>query len=550
VSVKQPPWFLALLWLALALPYVDTRYSYNWDSSQFERGVEHFDISRHQPHPPGYPLWIFALKGLTPLVGGRANSAQVILALLFTASALVFFRFLAQKILGDSAGLAATILLGFSPLVCLYAITPLTYAVDLFASCSIGWLAARLWRGQVCWAPLAFALAAVTAGFRPSGATLLLPLLSVALWRAWRKQPIYAAAGLLAGAVFWLAWYVPTALLSGGFGALAAMDRNQMIASARTTSIFFGAPPAVHAHMLVDVCLYFALALAGLALPLAARWRARPRRPGHTIPLPAAPLFFALWLFPNLVVVCLFHCGEPGYVLLSLPPLVLLGAWLASPVLNRPQWIAAAAAVGLAAGYFPYEHFINPAVATLPYQLLRASPRLPGLLERSQRQLRELIDSLPGRSEEKLIFCMRQRTEAPNIRTVTYEYSDVAWADFEGPGLRVFAPRGGALSDRFPTSVRSIGWLCDGAGLPPALRARFPQAHRLAGNVLFSFWAAPIIMTTRAPARISTGPCRPGEMSQRPDREWHGASQARQEFGVQPCPVLHFQCILVASNVR
>jgi hypothetical protein len=483
-------WLLALLWLALALPHVGTRYSYNWDSSQFERGVEHFDIARHQPHPPGYPLWILALKGLTPLAGGRANSAQVILALLFTGAALLFFRSLAHELLGDSAGLAASVVLGFSALVCLYAITPLTYAVDLFASCSIGWLAARLCLGQARWAPPAFALAAVTAGFRPSGATLLLPLLSLALWRAWRKQPLYAAAGLLAGAVFGLAWYVPTALLSGGFAALAAMDRNQTIASARTTSIFFGAPLAVHAHMLADVCIYFALAVAGLALPLAARWRARPRRLSRNMPLPDAPLFFVLWLCPNLVVICLVHCGEPGYVLLSLPPLVLLGAWLASPVWNRPRWIAAAAAVGLASGYFPYERFINPAVATLPYQLLRASPRLPGLLESSQRQLRELIDALPGRSEEKLIFCMRQRTEAPNIRTVTYEYSDVAWADFDGPGLRVFAPRGGALSDRFPASVRSIGWLCDGAGLPAALRARFPRTHRLAGNALFSFWAA------------------------------------------------------------
>jgi 4-amino-4-deoxy-L-arabinose transferase-like glycosyltransferase len=478
---------LALLWLALALPHVNTRYSFNWDSSQFERAVQHFDISRDQPHPPGYPLWVLALKGLTPLTGGRANSAQVILALLFTAAALLFFRSLAHRILGDNAGLAASVLLGFSALVCLYAITPLTYAVDLFASCSIGWLAARLWLGEARWAPLAFALAAVTAGFRPSGATLLLPLLSFALWRAWRKQPLYAAAGLFAGAAFWLAWYVPTALLSGGFAALAAIDRNQVIAAARTTSMFFGAPLTVHAHMLADVCIYFALALAGLALPLAAQWRAR--RPGRTMALPAALLFFALWLCPNLAVICLFHCGEPGYVLLSLPPLVLLGAWLASPVWNRPQWIVAAAVVGLASGYYPYERFINPAVATLPYQLLRASPRLPGLLESSQRQLRELIDSLPGRSEEKLIFCMRQRTEAPNIRTVTYEYSDVAWADFDGPGLRVFAPRGGALSDRLPASVRSVGWLCDGAGLPPALRARFPQTRRLAGNALFSFWA-------------------------------------------------------------
>jgi hypothetical protein len=311
---------LALLWLALALPHVDTHYSYNWDSSQFERGVEHFDISRDQPHPPGYPLWIFALKGLTPIAGGRTNSAQVILALLFTVAGLLFFHSLAHQILGDSAGLAASVLLGFSALVGLYAITPLTYAVDLFASCSIGWLAARLWRGQVRWAPLAFALAAVTAGFRPSGATLLLPLLSLALWRAWRKEPLYAAAGIAAGAVFWLAWYVPTALLSGGFAALAAMDRKQTIGAGRATSIFFGAPLAVHAHMLADVCIYFALALAGLALPLAAQWRVRLRCPHSAMPFAAAPAFFALWLCPNLAVICLFHCGEPGYVLLSLPP--------------------------------------------------------------------------------------------------------------------------------------------------------------------------------------------------------------------------------------
>jgi len=480
VSHKHLFWFLALLWLALALPHIDTRYSYNWDSSQFERGVEHFDIARQQPHPPGYPLWILALKGLTPLVGGRANSAQVILALAFSLAALAFFRSLAIQFLGDNAGMASTVLLGFSALVSLYAITPLTYAVDLFASCFTGWMAARLWLGQIRWAIPAFAMAAVTAGFRPSGVTFLLPLLLWALWRAWRKQPLYAAAALVAGAMFWLAWYVPTAMLSGGFAALAALNRNQMIGSARTTSIFFGAPLAVHAHMLADVCIYFALALAGLAFPLAVRWRAGSGRRGRTVPLPAAPLFLALWLCPNLAFICLVHCGEPGYVLLSLPPLFLMGAWLAAPVWNRWQWIAAAAAVGLASGYFPYERFINPAVATLPYQLLRASPRLPGLLESSQRQLRGLIDSLPGRAEEKLIFCLRQRTEAPNMRTVTYEYPDVAWADYDGAGQ----------STRLPASVRSIGWLCDGSGLPPALRARFPRAHRLAGNTLYSFWAA------------------------------------------------------------
>ncbi len=267
-------WLLALVWLLLALPRVDTTYSYSWDSSQFERGVRQFDIARHQPHPPGYPLWIFALRGLTPVVG-RANSAQVILALLFTVAGLLFFLPLAREMLGDDAGAAATALLAFSPLVCLHATVPLTYAVDLFASCSVGWFAARLWRGQTRWAPLGFALASVTAGFRQSGVTFLLPLLCVALWRSWRKHPLYAAGGLAAGAVCWLAWYVPTAVLSGGFAALASLDRNQMLGAVRKTSIFFGAPLMTHAHMILDGSIYLGFALVALAPPLFLAWRGR-----------------------------------------------------------------------------------------------------------------------------------------------------------------------------------------------------------------------------------------------------------------------------------
>ena len=454
---------LALLWLALALPHIATRYSYDWDSSQYERGVAQFDIARHQPQPPGYPLWILALKILTPLVG-RVNAAQVILAMLFTIAGLIAFFALARDTLGPRAAFAATAMLAFSPVVMLYAITPETYSVDLFATCTIAWCAARLWRGETRWASLAFALAAITAGFRQSGATFLLLLLFVAAWRARR-----VTIGLITGATCALAWYIPTAQLTGGFTTLAVLDRTQLMTVLRTTSVFFGAPVSVHVHMLLDACLFFALALIPAALVLVPR-----RRP--VAPSPARPLFFLLWLGPNLAFITLFHCGRPGYILLSLPPLILLAAWLASPLPDRPHWTLAIAALGLAAGYFPYERFINPAVPTAVYQLLKASPRMPGLLESSQRQIRTLIDNLPGHPEEKLVFCLLERTEAPNLRTMTYEYPDVQWAD--GDDLRV------------PPPARTIAWLCDGAGLPPTIRARYTQAQRVAGNALFSLWTA------------------------------------------------------------
>lgn len=485
---------LILLWLALALPHTATRYSYDWDSSQFERGVQHFDISHHQPHPPGYPLWVLALKGLTPLAG-HPNHAQVALALLFTAAGLLFFRSLAREVLGETAGLAATALVAFSPVVFVNAITPLTYAVDLFVSCAVAWFAARLWSGEVRWAPLAFAVTAIAAGFRQSGATFLLPLLFVALWRSWRRQPVYAVAAVLAGAACWLGWYVPTAMLTGGFARLAALTSAQMTSSCSKTSVLMGAPLIVNAKMVVEVGIYLTLGLVGLVLPLAVallrgRGRATPRPP---LPAWATPLYFGLWLAPNLAMLCLFHCPKSGYVLLSLPPLALLGAWLAFPALQHWRWTAAVVAVAILAGYFPYERFIRPQIATLQYLLLRSSPRLPGLLESSQREIRGFIDSMAGRPDEKLVFCLLRRPEAPDIRTVTYEFSDVMWADSEEPGLRVYAPHEGGVSSRVPDSVRAIGWLCYASGPPPEIRSRFPQARRLGGNELYSFWAAGLI---------------------------------------------------------
>jgi hypothetical protein len=483
---------LSLLWLSLVLPHAGTRYSYNWDSSQFERGVEQFDIARHQPHPPGYPLWILASKGLTRVID-HPNSAQVVLALLFTIAALVFFHSLARDMLGDRTGLGATAVLAFSPLVCVHAMVPLNYAADLFASCAAGWLAARMWSGDSRWAVPAFTLTAAAAGFRQSGATFLLPLLFVALWRSCPKQPVRAAAAILAGTAVWLAWYVPTALMSGGFATLSRMSSAQMTSSMAKTSIFFGAPPAVHSGMVIDVGACLALSLAALAPAAAASLWSLLR--SRTLVLPevppwATPLFFALWLAPNFAMLFLLHFGASGYVMLSLPPLALLGAWLVSPVLRKRRWIAVAVAAGLLASYFPYERFINPAVATLPYQFLRATPRFADLAENSQREVRTLIDRMPGRPEQKLLFCLRRRTEAPNIRTVTYEYADVYWADGGGSGLRVYPPGGGAPSNRLPGDIRAIGWLCDGAGLPADVRSRYSSARRVAGNPLYSFWTA------------------------------------------------------------
>jgi hypothetical protein len=463
-----------VLWLAAALPRLGTRYSWDWDSSQFDRAVEKFDVSLHQPHPPGYPLWVLAMKGLTPLLG-NPNSAQVLLSLLFTVAGLLFFASLARELLGSEGGLAATALLAFSPLVFLYAIVPLATSVDLFSSCAVAWFAARIWSGEPRWIVPACLVAAVTAGFRESGVTLVLPLLAAALVRGlWlSRSRSYTwkafAAGVAAGLAARLCWLVPAASLNGGLSNWHDMANAQMLGTFRLTSVFFGAPVAAHGRMLVDVLAFFAIALSVL-IPLLLASRSGSRNP----PAWYSPGFFALWLTPNLIVVFLLHCGKPGYLLLSLPPLVLAAV--------RRRKVGRLALLGVAVGilvsWFPYQRLGKSHPDTIGYLLLRSSPRFAYLLEAGQHRMRSALDAIPGSPSERLMICDIHRPEAPNIRTVTFDFRDLRWTD---------DPR-----TQLDAGVRTVIVLCDRLRPSPMLRERFPNLRRVSGEVSYSLWVAPV----------------------------------------------------------
>ena len=52
---------LALAFAALHVPYT-ARSLEDVDSINFALGVRDFDVAEHQPHPPGYPVFILAAK--------------------------------------------------------------------------------------------------------------------------------------------------------------------------------------------------------------------------------------------------------------------------------------------------------------------------------------------------------------------------------------------------------------------------------------------------------------------------------------------------------
>ena len=68
---------LAVVFLTFHLPYLPASLE-DLDSINFALGVRHFDVAQHQPHPPGYPLFILAGKAAHALIPSEAKALAVV----------------------------------------------------------------------------------------------------------------------------------------------------------------------------------------------------------------------------------------------------------------------------------------------------------------------------------------------------------------------------------------------------------------------------------------------------------------------------------------
>src|SRR4026209_1431714 len=128
---------LALAFLLLPLPYLPSSLE-DLDSVNFALGIRDYDVARHQPHPPGYPVFIAIAKAVHLFVpsearalapvgvvagalgvlamgllfrrieGGREPGVWWIAAIVVAMTAPLYW-FTAVRPLSDTAGLAAAL---------------------------------------------------------------------------------------------------------------------------------------------------------------------------------------------------------------------------------------------------------------------------------------------------------------------------------------------------------------------------------------------------------------------------------------------------------
>src|SRR5436190_4105625 len=113
----------------------------NWDAVQFQLALSHFDLSAHQPHPPGYILYVFLGRVLNLMVD-NSGLALSFLSVLCSALAVPLLYWLALRIFDDEGvAVGATLLLLASPLALFYGSVALTYAPEMLLSIVVAGLA-------------------------------------------------------------------------------------------------------------------------------------------------------------------------------------------------------------------------------------------------------------------------------------------------------------------------------------------------------------------------------------------------------------------------
>ena len=313
--------FLVLLTSAVAITRFVFRshYLYDLDSVNFALAMERFDPHVHQPHPPGYFLYIWFGR-LLNIMFHDANLALVVLSILASCGVAIVIYKMTLEWFGPMAAQFAGIFFLLSPLAWFHGIVALTYIVEAFFSAFLGYLCWQIYCGRAGYILPAAIVLGVSAGVRPSSLVFLTPLF---LFSLRNTTPKGRWKGLAALVLTLTAWFVPMIAASGGlhayFDALASLWR--MVPSKGT--VFNSSPANSIARAFTIFFIYLLTFGAASLAPLGAL-------AGTTPSDPRKRNFTFVWIGPGL---CFFTFGylkfvNSGYLLLlCAPACIWLGLW-------------------------------------------------------------------------------------------------------------------------------------------------------------------------------------------------------------------------------
>lgn len=312
---------LFLLGLLTRIPF-RSQMLHHWDSVNFALGMEQFDVRLHQPHPPGYYLYVL-LGRLVNLLVGDANSSLVWISVFFSGATIAMLYLLGKELFSRREGVVAAVIALTSPSIWFFGEVALTYIVEAFLVTAIALACLKALRGDDLSAIWSGILLGVAGGIRQTTLILMLPLWLFSLYRStWRIRLLSTLLLMLTVAL----WFVPTVNLSGGLSSY--LEASSSIGQGVFTNLELMSGEFSPIRPFARLAVYLVYGLMLGVLPLlyvfikelskGSAWIKHLRHDDR------AHVFF-LWLIPNLILYAPL-VRSPGHTFSYIPALVILSA--------------------------------------------------------------------------------------------------------------------------------------------------------------------------------------------------------------------------------
>ena len=317
------PWAMPLATIMLMaatvvsrLPFV-SKMLYAWDSANFALALNYYNVAFHQPHPPGYPLYVGIAK-LIDIWVQDPNASYVYISIAASAGAVGALFLLASRMYDPWAGLASAAVLAASVGFWGYGEVAYPYTSLAFFGTLVAWLCYLMWQDHRSVAILSGLVLGIAGGVREDTLLFLGPLWLISVWRTGILRLILSGLVML---MVVAAWFIPTVQLSGGWAVYQRASDAQGSYVLSTYSALFGGLTDLRRN--TETLILFLKQMFGLSLALTLYFI------GRFLTLKALVAdrrvaFLLLWFVPPAVVYTVIHIGDPGYLLSLLPPLCLV----------------------------------------------------------------------------------------------------------------------------------------------------------------------------------------------------------------------------------